>query len=165
MTTQHVLSPSSSKYVHSEELERMAGETWKKKLPHCTAYALLRHTHSTLFCIHLVIIHVLYVHQAFISKTKKNSRKLPECAAFTFIYTTLHPSQNDTCGRLHVHGSNRVRVGTITGLDYWTHPNCKSNSFSAEQKLNVLIPSVTSWSFQRSKVTCILISFNFGGYT
>jgi len=50
------------------------------------------------------------------------------------------------------------RVGTITGLDYWTHPNC-----SAEQKLNIpvlihsvtsltLLPAVCSW---RSKVTCI----------
>ena len=37
----HVPSPSLSKYVHSEELVRMAGETWKKELPHCTAYALL----------------------------------------------------------------------------------------------------------------------------
>jgi len=59
-----------------------------------------------------------------------------------------------------------------TGLDYWTGlldwttgltQTAKYNSFSAEQKLNVLISSVTShcslqglsWSFQRSKVTCI----------
>jgi len=68
-------------------------------------------------------------------------------------------------------------VGTITGLDYWTGildwttglldwttgltQTAKYNSFSAEQKLNVLISSVTSLtllptgSFQRSKVTCI----------
>jgi len=31
-----------------------------------------------------------------------------------------------------------------TGLDYWTHPTAKYNSFSTEQKLNFLISSVTS---------------------
>jgi len=45
------------------------------------------------------------------------------------------------------------RVGTITGLDYWNGllgwtigltQTAKYNSFSAEQKLNVLISSVTS---------------------
>ena len=36
-----------------------------------------------------------------------------------------------------------------TGLDYWTHPNCKVH-LSAEQKLNVLIHSVnTDCSLQR----------------
>jgi len=64
-------------------------------------------------------------------------------------------------------------VGTITGLDYWTGlldwttglldwttgltQTSKYNSFSAEQKLNVLISSVTSltllptWEFPEVK--------------
>ena len=60
-----------------------------------------------------------------------------------------------------------TECGWVQSLDWTTGltQTAKNNSFSAEQKLNVLIPSVTSWSFQRSKVTCILISFTFGGYT
>jgi len=118
----------------------------KKELPHCTAYSLLACSDMlTLQCSAftwlLFMCSVCTKH--LLAKPKKISRELSECAAFAFIYTTLHSSQNDTCGRFHVHGSSKVQVGTITGLDYGTTgltQTAKYNSFSAEQKLKVLIP-------------------------
>jgi len=53
---------------------------------------------------------------------------------------------------LYLHALSGFGVGTITGLDYWTGlldwttgltQTAKYNSFSAKQKLNILIPSVT----------------------
>ena len=61
-----------------------------------------------------------------------------------------------------------MRVGTITGLDYWTGllnwttgltQTAKYNSFSAEQKSNVLIPSVNLLTL----LPTALASFNSRG--
>ena len=76
-----------------------------------------------------------------------------------------------TCRRLWTQGE----YNHWTGLLDWTTgltQTAKYTSFSAEQKLNVLIPSVTSLtllptvSFQRTKVMCIFNynKFTFGGF-
>jgi len=101
----------------------------------------LTHAHPAMFYIYIVIFHVPYVR---IKQSKKKScvvpcfaychlrvrftqaeilssqiRELPEfqCAAFGFHYTTPYPSQHDTCGRLHVHGSSKVQCNCFKFID------------------------------------------------
>ena len=61
-------------------------------------------------CLHAWFIVHLRVRFTQAEILSSQIRELPEfqCAAFGFHYTTPYPSQHDTCGRLHVHGSSKV---------------------------------------------------------